>query len=96
MPAGQHRTPVGWRENRMIRAAETSDDHQASSAGAGVGSRSVIVRGRQNPSRAPTASGSARRLLTEPARSPGIRSYQEPGREWTEPRLCLTFKCQRT
>jgi hypothetical protein len=45
------------------------------------GSRSVIVRGGQNPSRAPTASGFARRLLTGPARSPGVRSYREAGEE---------------
>jgi hypothetical protein len=49
---------------------------------AGVGSRSVIIRGEQNPSRAPSATGFARRLLTEPARSPGDRSYREPGEVW--------------
>jgi hypothetical protein len=55
--------PVGWRENQDLfssRAAMTFSRQRAVQSGGQdldvVGSRSVIVRGGQNPSRAPSAS----------------------------------------
>jgi hypothetical protein len=62
MPGGPQ-TPVGWREDQDTRAAATSIDHPGQVPQAQVfGSRSVIVRGGQNPSRAPSASASPHTL----------------------------------
>ena len=61
MPGGPRRRSAGAK-TKSIRAAATSSDHRVEFDGTGIGSRSVIVRGGQNPSRAPSASASPQTL----------------------------------
>ena len=82
-PAAAGQTPVGWREKRKTRAAKRpSAFTRSSSTDAASWLPLHHCPGRAEPVKSAFGVGFADlRLLTEPARSPGVRSYREQGED---------------
>jgi len=83
----------GRSPHRLDRRSATSAEVEEGSARVRcLAPASSLSGAGQNPSSAPSASGFARRHLTEPARSPGVRGYRERGEDWAKPLTPLTWR----
>ena len=79
-PAPAGRTPVGWREKRGSWTGNTYNVLRVTVPRCRLPRRHCP--GRAEPVKSAFGVGSADlRLLTEPARRPGVRSYREPGQD---------------